>query len=95
MFPEGTPGMAVDALARIPLWSEGLNYRHGTGHGVGAALNVHEGPQSISTRYWITTPLQVSAANHGAAAPWHLRLTRCLGHVVLGMAAGTSLTCGT
>lgn len=59
VFPEGTPGSAVDALARLPLWSEGLNYRHGTGHGVGAALNVHEGPQSISTRYWITVPLQV------------------------------------
>ena len=34
----------------MPLWAEGLNYRHGTGHGVGAALNVHEGPMSISTR---------------------------------------------
>ncbi|KAF6262047.1 peptidase M24, structural domain-containing protein [Scenedesmus sp. NREL 46B-D3] len=59
VFPEGTPGTAIDALARLPLWRDGLNYRHGTGHGVGAALNVHEGPQSISTRYWITTPLQV------------------------------------
>lgn len=59
VFPENTPGSALDALARLPLWSDGLNYRHGTGHGVGAALNVHEGPQSISTRYWITTPLEV------------------------------------
>ena len=42
MFPEGTPGCALDTLARTPLWREGLNYRHGTGHGVGAALNVHE-----------------------------------------------------
>ena len=50
MFPEGTPGLALDALARGALWRAGLNYRHGTGHGVGAALNVHEGPQSISTR---------------------------------------------
>lgn len=58
IFPEGTPGSALDALARLALWREGLNYRHGTGHGVGAALNVHEGPQSISTRYWITQPLQ-------------------------------------
>ena len=40
------------------MWREGLNYRHGTGHGVGAALNVHEGPQSISTRYHVTAPLQ-------------------------------------
>jgi len=50
VFPEGTPGLALDTLARMPLWSIGLNYRHGTGHGVGAALNVHEGPQSISAR---------------------------------------------
>ena len=50
VFPEGTPGLALDTLARSPLWSLGLNYRHGTGHGVGAALNVHEGPHSISTR---------------------------------------------
>ncbi|KAK9805604.1 hypothetical protein WJX72_007339 [[Myrmecia] bisecta] len=58
VFPEGTPGLALDTLARVPLWTLGLNYRHGTGHGVGAALNVHEGPQSISTRYFITTPLE-------------------------------------
>ncbi|GAX82461.1 hypothetical protein CEUSTIGMA_g9888.t1 [Chlamydomonas eustigma] len=57
VFPEGTPGCALDTLARLPLWKEGLNYRHGTGHGVGAALNVHEGPQSISPRFHITTPL--------------------------------------
>ncbi|MEW5306595.1 MAG: hypothetical protein WDW36_009049 [Sanguina aurantia] len=57
VFPEGTPGFVIEAFARQPLWRDGLNYRHGTGHGVGAALNVHEGPQSISTRYHITTPL--------------------------------------
>ena len=50
VFPEGTSGLALDTLARRPLWSLGLNYRHGTGHGVGAALNVHEGPHSISPR---------------------------------------------
>ena len=50
VFPSGTPGLALDTLARAPLWTMGLNYRHGTGHGVGAALNVHEGPQSISHR---------------------------------------------
>jgi len=58
VFPPGTPGIAIDAMARAPLWAMGLNYRHGTGHGVGAALNVHEGPHSISTRYWNTTPLK-------------------------------------
>ncbi|KAL6764493.1 peptidase M24, structural domain-containing protein [Haematococcus lacustris] len=57
VFPEGTPGCALDTLARLALWQDGLNYRHGTGHGVGAALNVHEGPQSISSRFHITTPL--------------------------------------
>ncbi|GAB4814313.1 hypothetical protein N2152v2_001359 [Parachlorella kessleri] len=57
VWPEGTPGCALDTLARVPLWSMGLNYRHGTGHGVGAALNVHEGPQSISSRFWNTQPL--------------------------------------
>ena len=56
-FPDGTPGMAIDAFARASLWQAGLDYLHGTGHGVGAALNVHEGPQSISTRYHNTQGL--------------------------------------
>ena len=46
-FPTGTRGTHLDILARKPLWSKGLNYGHGTGHGVGCFLNVHEGPQSI------------------------------------------------
>lgn len=50
VFPAGTTGFMLDALARAPLWSMGLEYRHGTGHGVGASLNVHEGPHSISPR---------------------------------------------
>ena len=49
-FPEGTNGYQLDTLARAPLWAEGLNYGHGTGHGVGAYLNVHEGPFSVSLR---------------------------------------------
>lgn len=49
-IPEGAPGSALDALARSALWNEGLNYDHGTGHGVGAFLNVHEGPFAISER---------------------------------------------
>lgn len=48
VFPEGTTGGQVDALARRPLWSEGMNYLHGTGHGVGEYLSVHEGPQGLS-----------------------------------------------
>jgi Xaa-Pro aminopeptidase len=47
IYPEGTRGAQLDALARIPLWQHGLSYLHGTGHGVGHFLNVHEGPQSI------------------------------------------------
>lgn len=43
-FPDGTPGFMIDAFARRHLWDAGLDYQHGTGHGVGAALNVHEGP---------------------------------------------------
>ena len=58
IFPENTPGMAIDAFARAALWQAGLDYLHGTGHGVGAALNVHEGPQSISTRYFNTVGLR-------------------------------------
>ncbi len=48
-FPEGTYGYQIDILARKFLWEDGLNYGHGTGHGVGFCLNVHEGPQRIST----------------------------------------------
>jgi len=47
-FPQGTTGSQVDALARLALWDAGLDYDHGTGHGVGAYLGVHEGPHRIS-----------------------------------------------
>ena len=49
-FPEGTTGSQLDTLARLPLWRAGLDYDHGTGHGVGHFLGVHEGPQRISKR---------------------------------------------
>ena len=49
-FPRGLAGQHLDALARYPLWSAGLDYDHGTGHGVGSYLSVHEGPQGISHR---------------------------------------------
>lgn len=48
VFPAGTTGFMLDSLARMHLWQVGLDYRHGTGHGVGHFLNVHEGPHSIS-----------------------------------------------
>lgn len=55
-FPKGVAGAHLDALARYPLWLEGMDYDHGTGHGVGAFLSVHEGPQRISRAS--NTPLQ-------------------------------------
>ncbi len=51
IFPENTPGFVLDVFARKALWEIGKDYGHGTGHGVGAALNVHEGPHSISPRW--------------------------------------------
>ena len=56
VFPCGASGTQVDALAREPLWREGLNYLHGTGHGVGSFLNVHEGPHQIRME-WKPAPL--------------------------------------
>lgn len=56
VFPAGTTGHQLDAIARQYLWREGLSYLHGTGHGVGHFLNVHEGPQSIRLNY-VPTPL--------------------------------------
>ena len=57
-FPIGTTGVHLDILARNALWQAGLNYQHGTGHGVGHFLSVHEGPQSISQNLNNTTPIQ-------------------------------------
>ncbi|MFK0570298.1 aminopeptidase P family protein [Endozoicomonas sp.] len=51
-FKEGTRGIQLDAITRQPLWSQGIDFNHGTGHGVGYFLNVHEGPQSISPRWF-------------------------------------------
>ncbi len=51
VFPEGTNGTQLDILARQFLWNEGLDYDHGTGHGVGSFLSVHEGPQRIGKQF--------------------------------------------
>jgi Xaa-Pro aminopeptidase len=59
VFPAGSSGARLDTLARMSLWQAGLDYAHGTGHGVGAFLNVHEGPQSISHSRGLGAPLEV------------------------------------
>ncbi len=60
-FPRGTLGPMLDAIARAPMWAHGLDYGHGTGHGVGYFLNVHEGPQTIGR----TTPEPTMAIEPG------------------------------
>ena len=61
VFPAGTPGLMLEMLARGPLWQDGLNYQHGTGHGMGAYLNVHEGPMGIGTFQAFTEQLIISS----------------------------------
>ena len=56
-FPDGISGTQLDAIARMDMWREGMNYLHGTGHGVGSYLNVHEGPHQIRMQ-WKPTPLR-------------------------------------
>ena len=57
VFPKGTTGAQIDAFARRPLWEAGLDFDHGTGHGIGSYLSVHEGPQRIAKTGH--TPLEV------------------------------------
>ncbi len=57
-FMKGTTGIHLDILARGPVWDLGIDYRHGTGHGIGAFLNVHEGPQNIRLRSLDKTPAE-------------------------------------
>ena len=56
VFPKGVSGAQLDSFARRPLWDAGLDFDHGTGHGVGSYLSVHEGPQRIAKVG--TTPLE-------------------------------------
>lgn len=78
MFPNKTMGSRIDVLARVPLWNAGLDYKHGTGHGVGAFLNVHEGPQSIGTKAGVqpqyAEPLQAGMfISDGESMQYNLR----------------------
>jgi len=66
VFPAGTTGVQLDALARTPLWEHGLDFRHGTGHGIGYCLAVHEGPQGISKRSMIALEPGMIVSNEPA-----------------------------
>lgn len=73
-FPAGSSGMTLDTIARQVMWREGLDYDHGTGHGVGSYLSVHEGPQRIA-RHASPTPLQpgmVTSIEPGVYLPGEL-----------------------
>ena len=95
-FPRGTPAPMLDAIARAPLWQHGLDYGHGTGHGVGYFLNVHEGPQSISR----TVPTPEMAMEAGMitsiepglyrSGQWGVRIE----NLVLNVAAGSGVDGG-
>ncbi|HMO46414.1 MAG TPA: aminopeptidase P family protein [Rubrivivax sp.] len=79
-FPRGTLSPMLDAIARAPLWAEGLDFGHGTGHGVGYFLNVHEGPQSISRTvpdaHMAMEPGMVTSIEPGVYRPgqWGVRI---------------------
>ncbi|KII92504.1 hypothetical protein PLICRDRAFT_50881 [Plicaturopsis crispa FD-325 SS-3] len=79
VFPEGTNGAQLDVLARRSLWKDGMNYQHGTGHGFGSFLNVHEGPHSFSNSvpllpgYVITNEPGFYKAGH-----WGMRIESAL-----------------
>ncbi len=91
-FPSGTPGPMLDALARAPLWQEGIEYGHGTGHGVGYFLAVHEGPQSISKTVpdpqMAMLPGMITSIEPGIyrAGQWGVRIE----NLVLTVPAGTA-----
>jgi len=94
-FPRGTPGPMLDSLARAPLWAEGIEFGHGTGHGVGYFLNVHEGPQSISktipNEHMAMQPGMITSIEPGVYRPgqWGVRIE----NLVLNVPATTAEGC--
>ena len=90
-FPRGTLSPMLDAIARAPLWAEGLDFGHGTGHGVGYFLNVHEGPQSISRSlpdtHMAMEPGMITSIEPGVYRPgqWGVRIE----NLVLNVPAST------
>ncbi len=91
-FPRGTLSPMLDALARAPLWEQGIEFGHGTGHGVGYFLNVHEGPQSISKAipepHMAMEPGMITSVEPGVYRPgqWGVRIE----NLVLNVPATTS-----
>jgi Xaa-Pro aminopeptidase len=92
-FPRGTKSPLLDAIARAPIWAAGIDYGHGTGHGVGFFLNVHEGPQSISPTtlpepHTAMEPGMITSIEPGIYRPghWGVRLE----NLVLNVMAGES-----
>ena len=96
-FPRGTLSPMLDAIARAPLWEHGLDYGHGTGHGVGYFLNVHEGPQSISKAvpepHMAMEPGMITSIEPGLYRPgcWGIRIE----NLVLNVAATSVAAAGT
>jgi Xaa-Pro aminopeptidase len=89
-FPRGTLSPMLDAIARAPLWEQGLEYGHGTGHGVGYFLNVHEGPQSISKAvpdaHMAMEPGMITSIEPGLYRPgqWGIRIENLVMNVPAG-----------
>ena len=95
-FPRGTLSPMLDALARAPLWAEGIEFGHGTGHGVGYFLNVHEGPQSISkavpTAEMAMQPGMITSIEPGVYRPgqWGVRIENLVLNVPAHTAEGST-----
>jgi Xaa-Pro aminopeptidase len=95
-FPRGTLSPMLDALARAPMWQEGLEFGHGTGHGVGYFLNVHEGPQSISKAipdaHMAMEPGMITSIEPGVYRPgqWGVRIENLVMNVAAHTAEGAT-----
>jgi Xaa-Pro aminopeptidase len=93
-FPRGTLSPFLDTLARAPLWEQGLDFGHGTGHGVGYFLNVHEGPQTISKAMpeaqMAMEPGMITSDEPGVYRPgqWGVRIENLLLNVAVATAEG-------
>ncbi len=95
-FPRGTLSPMLDSIARAPLWAEGIEFGHGTGHGVGYFLNVHEGPQSISKAipdaHMAMEPGMVTSIEPGVYRPnqWGVRIENLVMNQAVTTAEGST-----